>query len=96
MTPDPPDPSPDSPMLPPRHRPTLENITKDSLKNPEDMYKYARMRLIHSLAFEDARINDYDIERKSQVLNGLPFMTVNKLFAVSRNDIIIPYHSFFQ
>ena len=30
MTPDPPSPSPDGPMLPPRHRPTLENITKDS------------------------------------------------------------------
>lgn len=30
MTADPPSPSPDGPMLPPRHRPTLENITKDS------------------------------------------------------------------
>ena len=58
-----------------------ENITKDSLKNPEDMYKYARTRLVHSLTFDDTRINEYDIERKSQVLNGLPFMTVNKLFA---------------
>lgn len=58
-----------------------ENITKESLKNPEDMYKYARLRLVHSLTFGDARINDYDFERKSQVLNGLPFQTVNKLFA---------------
>lgn len=30
MTPDPPSPAPDGPMLPPRHRPSLENITKDS------------------------------------------------------------------
>lgn len=30
MTPDPPSPSPDGPQLPPRHRPSLENITKDT------------------------------------------------------------------
>lgn len=30
MTPEPPSPAPDGPMLPPRHRPSLENITKDS------------------------------------------------------------------
>lgn len=30
MTPDPPSPAPDGPMLPPRHRPSLENITKDN------------------------------------------------------------------
>lgn len=30
MTSDPPSPAPDGPMLPPRHRPSLENITKDS------------------------------------------------------------------
>ncbi len=32
MTPEPLSPSPDGPMLPPRHRPTLENITKDSME----------------------------------------------------------------
>ena len=30
MTPDTPSPPPDGPLLPPRHRPTLENITKDT------------------------------------------------------------------
>jgi hypothetical protein len=59
-----------------------QNITKDVIaSSPGDAYKYARQRLLTSLAFEDARLDSYDLARRDQVLKALPFNTVNNLFA---------------